>query len=127
MKTSNLVEKILAYGAVAPGGISPRDSDKELIIRILQYEGANLTPNQMHRIRQTNFESIRRVRQKLQAEGKYLPSPEVAKQRRLKSQVIEQNAPTAKPEYLGDLLERQSIVTQAIKAQPKAIDWMKDE
>lgn len=107
---SNQIERILANDP------RTRDSDKELIIQVLEWLGAEFTPRQLEVLRQINFESVRRVRQKLQEQGKYMPSPEVARQRRLKGMIVEQNAPTAKPEYLGELIED----------QPRAISWLND-
>lgn len=74
-------------------GITPRDSDKELIIQILQFEGAALTEAQMDLMRKFNFESLTRARRKLQEAGEYMPSPEIAKKRRLKGYELEQVAP----------------------------------
>ena len=73
---------------------TPRDSDKEIIVQLLQFSGADLSVEQMEIIRRFNFESITRARRKLQEQGKYPPdSPEVAKKRRLKAMEIEQVAP----------------------------------
>jgi hypothetical protein len=96
-----------------------RDSDKELIIGVLQALGANLSQEQRDLMRKVNFESIRRHRQKLQEKGLFQPSPEVAKRRRLKSYIVQQNAPTAKPEYLGELIEQQPEATV-----PKGIPFL---
>lgn len=74
-------------------GVPPRDSDKEMIIQILQFEGAELTEEQMALIRSFNFESLTRARRKLQEAGEYLPSPEIAKKRRLKGYELQQTAP----------------------------------
>lgn len=74
-------------------GVSPRDSDTELIIQLLQITyGANLTAEQMSIMRLINFESVTRARRKLQEGGEYLPSPEVAKKRRLKGYELQQVA-----------------------------------
>ena len=75
-------------------GITPRDSDKELIIQMLQFEGAGLTAEQMDLIRRFNFESLTRARRKLQEAGEYMPSPEIAKKRRLKNYEVQQTAPS---------------------------------
>lgn len=82
-------------------GVPPRDSDRELIIQILQHElyeagGIELTlsADQMDIMRRFNFESLTRARRKLQEAGKFMPSPEVAKKRRLKSYEVEQTAPS---------------------------------
>lgn len=74
-------------------GVPPRDSDKEMIIQILQFEGAELTEPQMELMRKFNFESLTRARRKLQENGEYLPSPEIAKKRRLKGYELQQTAP----------------------------------
>lgn len=85
-------------------GVRPTDSDKELLIQMLQFSGTELTAKQMITIRKFNFESITRARRKLQRAGEYLPtSPEVARKRRLKSYEIQQTAPS---ETAGGLQRR---------------------
>ena len=74
-------------------GTAPRDSDKEMLIQILQFEGAGLNAEQLTIIRQFNFESLTRARRKLQNAGKYHGSPEVMKRRRIKGYELEQTAP----------------------------------
>lgn len=75
-------------------GVTPRDSDKELVIQILQRcRGMNMTVEQVGIMRSINFESIRRCRQKLQSQGKYLGSPEIMKKRRVKGYELEQVTP----------------------------------
>lgn len=94
-KTYLEVEKILEENtASAMTGVPPRDSDTELIIQILQRcRGTNFTAEQMTLIRRLNFESVTRCRRKFQENGQFMPSPEVAKKRRLKSLEVEQTAP----------------------------------
>jgi len=76
-------------------GIPPTDSDKELIIQLLQFSGADLSAEQMQLIRTFNFESLTRARRKLQQAGEYLPiSHEVWKQRRLKGWELQQVTPS---------------------------------
>lgn len=91
-----------------------RDSDSELNIQVLLRLGVELTDAQIDKLRDINFESIRRTRQKLQEQGKYLPSPGVARQRRLKSYIMQQNTPTARP----DRIER------LVNEQPHALPWL---
>lgn len=110
MRLLPLIEDILKYNPKA------RDSDRELLIEVMQRRGMNLSYSQIDKLRDINFESIRRTRQKLQEQGKYLPSPEVARQRRLKSMIMQQNAPIAKPERVERLVEE----------QPKAMPWLND-
>lgn len=95
-----------------------RNSDKDLIIGVLQALGADLTPKQREIMRSVNFESIRRYRQKLQEEGKYLPVEEVSKQRHFKSLIIQQNSPTSKPDTLQSLIEDQPVGIPWIDYEP---------
>lgn len=74
-------------------GVAPRDSDREMIIQILQFSDCNLTAEQMTVIRQFNFESLTRARRKLQEAGQYHGSPEVMAKRRIKGYEIQQVAP----------------------------------
>lgn len=96
-ETFKLVEGLLEQNQhSAVTGVGPRDSDNELYIQYIHYyTNVQMTPELAAALRSINFESIRRGRQKLQEQGKYLPdSPEVAKRRRLKSYEIQQVAPT---------------------------------
>lgn len=74
-------------------GVPPRDSDKELLIQMMQFSGAELSAEQMAVVRKFNFESLTRARRKLQEAGQYMPSAEIAKRRRLKSYEAQQVAP----------------------------------
>ena len=65
-----------------------RSSDSDLIIGILQAKGANLSPAQREIMRSINFESIRRNRQLLQADGKYPADKEVQDTRRHKAELV---------------------------------------
>lgn len=90
----DMVDILEENAASKMSGVTPRDSDTELIIQILQRKrGANFTAEQMNIIRSVNVESVTRARRKLQKGGEYLPSPEVAKKRRLKSYEVQQTAP----------------------------------
>ena len=97
-KTKTYTRVVKVLGDNIPSrmtGVAPRDSDTELIIQILQRcLEADLTVEQMEKIRMVNFESATRCRRKLQEAGEYMPSPEVAKKRRLKSYEIQQVAPS---------------------------------
>lgn len=109
--TTRLIESILRDNPRA------RDSDRELNIQVMQRMGVNLTLAQIDKLREINFESIRRTRQKLQEQGKYPPSERVAKQRRLKSMILQQNTPTSKPERIERLIDE----------QPHAVPWLADD
>jgi hypothetical protein len=99
MKTANLVEKVLRENPKA------RDSDKALIAFCLRELGFHFTQEQIDIFLALSFESLTRCRRKLQEEGKYQPSPEVARQRRLKSYEVQQTAPSATPDQLSRRIE----------------------
>lgn len=94
-KTFVAVDKLLRQNTPSRmSGVAPRDSDTELYIQYLQVElSVGLNADQLNLIRSINYESISRARRKLQEGGQYLPSPEVAKKRRLKSYELQQVAP----------------------------------
>ena len=83
-----------------------RNSDKALLAYILQSKGVSLTKSQIDVILSVNFESIRRTRQKLNEQGKFLPTdPKVLKQRQRKAQETQQRITTTKPENISTLIE----------------------
>ena len=106
-KTYTNVVKIL--GENSPSnmtGVTPRDSDRELLIQYMQrILGARLNATQLTLIRSINFESITRCRRKLQENGEYLPSPEIARKRKLKGSVVERVAPKETAEGLQRRIE----------------------
>lgn len=84
-----------------------RNSDKELFVIYLQRAGMQLTQQQINLIKELpSFETIRRVRQKLQETEPNLRADEsVRKARNHKSLEVQQNMPTAKPERVEQILE----------------------
>lgn len=88
-------------------GVTPRDSDKELIIQFLQLHlGMNLNAEQINLLRTVNFESIRRERAKFQERGEYLGSPEVMEKRQRKALSVQMIVPKATPHSLQRKIER---------------------
>lgn len=76
MNISERVENILK---AVP---ATRSSDKELLIVYMQKAGMDLTPSQIALFKDLpSMETIRRIRQKLQEDGKYPASKEVEDQR----------------------------------------------
>jgi hypothetical protein len=62
-----------------------RNDDTELVIQVLSDKGINLTESQKYAIKTcgVEFKTLLRQRQRLQSEGKYLPTkPEIMKRRR---------------------------------------------
>lgn len=98
-RTAMMVEQVLA------SSVEARNSDNELIIQMLQANGAELTPRQEEVVRGLVFESITRVRRKLQHDGKYLPSDAVVKFRRFKSAQVQQIAPSASANYIANTID----------------------
>lgn len=95
-----------------------RDSDRELLISIMQRYGIELTPRQIVAFRHMpSMETVRRVRQKIQSEGRYTASERISRQRRLKGYVMQQNAPMASTERLERLVED----------QPRAVSWLEED
>ena len=69
-----------------------RDSDKKLLLSVWFYEGLKLTPEQKKIFYEkcSIAESITRKRRQLQAENKYLGSPEVMKGRKVQEKLFRQ-------------------------------------
>lgn len=94
---SQTVEKILASDP------ETRDSDTKLIIRVWELQGLQLTPEQKDKLQNvSNPESIRRNRQKIQAQGRHLGSLKVVKERRIRSYEMQQSMPAHRPKYEYD-------------------------
>lgn len=111
MRITNIVRNILRDSP------ETRNSDKELIIQTWGQLGFYLSERQLAKFRQLpSTETIRRIRQKIQEKGEYQATTPVSKSRQLKSHIVQQNEPQAKPERLELLLED----------QPKAISWLDD-
>lgn len=78
-----------------------RSSDKTLILRVWEMYGFGLSEAQKEIfMKLPQAETIRRVRQKLQEQGKYQANDQVKRQRNWKSMVAQQRMPTTKPDKL---------------------------
>lgn len=87
-----------------------RDSDRKLLVKVWAHCGLYLSEAQAYKFFSiAPPESIRRIRQKIQERGQYKASKRVAKVRELKSQVVQQNAPIAKPERLDNVLQLEVV------------------
>lgn len=94
-----LVERILQHNLLA------RSSDNELNIEVLQARGANLSEHQKAIIRDINFESIRRTRQKFQEQGKYPATDRIRRHRKFKGMQVQQMITQTKPEKVEKLIQ----------------------
>lgn len=97
MRTKKLVERVLDLKPEA------RDNDKLLMLYVWQMQGLHFSKGQIEAFKNASSpESIRRTRQKLQEEGKYLPSEEVEEKR----------------------YELYTETRQAINKAPEAVSWL---
>lgn len=95
MNTSERVEAILKYDKQS------RDSDKRLLIVFMQKAGMDLTPRQMEIFKEMpSMETIRRIRQKIQEQGKYPASEEVDNARFEKYQQVKYGINNEDPERI---------------------------
>jgi len=100
MKVSQVVASILETNRQS------RNSDKELQIQFMNRMGMDLSEYQMRTFREMpTLETVRRIRQKYQENGKYLADQKIGKERKFKSMRMQQIAPIAKPEYIQRVLE----------------------
>lgn len=106
-KTFIAVESILQKNRIGSDGISPRDSDKSLLIQFMQlHMGLGLTAEQVEILRKApSFESITRARRKLQEKGFYHGSPEIMRKRRIKGYELELTAPKETPQGVQRRIE----------------------
>lgn len=83
LTTTQRVTNILEFSMDA------RNSDKQLWIIYAQKSGAKLTPEQLEVINNMpEFETLRRVRQAIQAKGMYPATPTVAQERKKKADIL---------------------------------------
>lgn len=102
MTTSQRVANILAVSQRA------RDDDLELWLIFAQKFGLALNEMQIALLRKMpSFETIRRIRQKYQQEGKYPASLEAEKRRYKRFKNVRANIVDSEPDNLMDLLERE--------------------
>lgn len=105
MNVTKTVESILREHKQA------RNSDKALMAYYMQLSGMNLTKEQLMIFKDMpSMETIRRVRQKLQEDGKYPADATVATERQHKANVIQQTMPKSKPEDVEKSLEARGYV-----------------
>lgn len=99
LKISDQVENILKASKDA------RNSDKELQVIYMQKSGMELTPKQIKLFKEMpSMETIRRVRQQLQEQGKYEADDNVNEKRYEKFKEVRANI---KSENAETLIERQ--------------------
>lgn len=95
MTIQDRVENILKVSDKA------RNSDRELMLIYMQKSGMELTSKQMEVFRNMpSMETIRRIRQKLQEQGKYPASEQVNEERYRKFKQTRQNIKYQSPEQL---------------------------
>lgn len=101
MKLNNIVESTLAYHE------DTRSNDRLLLLRVWEAQGFHLTQSQKNKFMEvSSAESIRRVRQKIQEQGRYPANEYVKKQRKFKAMQIQQMIPKTKPEKVEELVQK---------------------
>lgn len=102
MKVSAIVEQVLSTSREA------RNSDKELLLRVMERFGLYLSDTQKQKFRDMpQFETIRRIRQKLQESGKYLADQVIGKERSFKGLSMQQRNPNV--EKIEQVIEYKAI------------------
>lgn len=106
------VEKILMQSRIA------RNSDRYLLLQFMQNRGMELSPRQKELfLDMPSMETIRRVRQKLQSEGRYPADQKIANERKFKGLQMQQLEPKLKSDQIEKVIE----------PQQQAISWLNDE
>ncbi len=101
MTITNRVESILKH---VP---KTRSSDKELLITYMQKSGMELTDKQIELFKQLpSMETIRRSRQVIQMEGRYLPTKEVEEARFEKYQQMKQGVGLTDPSNILETVKQ---------------------
>lgn len=100
MKISDVVESTLAHYEAA------RSNDRLLLIQVWEAQGFIMTPEQKAKFMELpSAETIRRVRQKIQEEGKYPANEYVRKQRKFKGMQVQQIIPKTKSEKVEEIIQ----------------------
>lgn len=100
INVTNTVRGILTRSRMA------RNSDRHLFLEFLQGSGMDLSARQVDVfLNLPSLESVRRVRQKLQETGNFPADAKVASERDFKSMQMQQITPSAKPEFIQQVLE----------------------
>ena len=88
-----------------------RSSDKELMIAFWESQGLHLSYADKEKIRSLpTFETITRVRRKIQEGGLYQADQRVKASRHHKDLSMQQVAPAATPKYINQTLEQQPLL-----------------
>lgn len=101
MRASAIIERVLRDHPES------RSSDKELYILVWEQMGFFMSESQKAKFRDlTSSETIRRIRQKLQEQGRYPANDRIKRHRNSRSQEVQQQMPQTKPERVEPLLDR---------------------
>lgn len=106
MRVLDIVEGILKQSRES------RNSDKELFIRFMENFGIHLDPTQKSIFKSMpHLESVRRIRQKLQEQGKYQADQKIGANRRFKGYSMQQRAPKVKAQDIEKIIEASHAVS----------------
>ena len=106
MKTQPITEWVLLNKP------ETRNSDIDLIVEVWNAQGLHLTNQQIEHLktRCSNPETIRRIRQKLQEQGKYLPSEQVENARYKKFVAVKGGIGVANAQETDELLNNNRAI-----------------
>ncbi len=111
MKVSKVVEQVLSTSREA------RNSDKELLLRVMERFGLFLSESQRQKfLAMPQFETIRRIRQKIQESGKYLADQTIRRERTFKGLSMQQQSPNLNQDRVERVIDT-----------PKAISWLGED
>lgn len=102
MRVLDIVEQILSTSREA------RNSDKELYLRFMEYFGLRLDPTQTSIFKEMpQLETVRRIRQKLQEEGRYPADQKIGSERRFRGYSMQQRRPRS--DKIENVIERRAV------------------
>lgn len=105
MTITQRVQSILEFSKAA------RNDDKELWLIYAQKSGVDLTPLQIQKIKNMpSFETLRRVRQKIQQVGRYKAAPEVEAARKYKSVMTRRTIPFMQPDEVERTIDGRVVL-----------------
>lgn len=101
MRVSDTVESVLMLQETT------RSSDRLLLIKVWEAHGFFMSETQKAKFMDLpSAETVRRIRQKLQEQGKYPASEYVRKQRKFKGMQVQQMIPKVKIEKVEELIQK---------------------
>lgn len=110
MKVIDIVEQILRVSREA------RNSDKVLFLKFMEHFGIYLSPGQKNSfMNMPHLETVRRIRQRLQEQGKYLADQTIGDRRRFMGLSMQQREPKLKEDKIETVIEQHVLPWEETK------------